>query len=461
MVLSFSTVALPLGALAVAVAVYLPPYFAAHLGVSLTVIGTAWAVVRLLDIGVDPVLGLVMDRTRTKIGRYRVWMMIGAPILMLAVYALFEAPSGIGSAYLIAWLLIFYLGTSILSLGHSAWAATLATEYHERSRVFGVLAAAGVLGAVVVLLIPIAAGHIGWTDAQGVRAMGWFILGMIPVVVALVCLKTPEPIAKRTSTENFQLKDYLGLITKPDLLRLFLAQMALTLGPGWMSALYLFFFTDSRRFSPEQASALLLVYVIAGIVGAPLTARLAMRFSKHRTLMVTTTSYSLGLIALVLLPKGSVLAALPVMFWCGFMAAGFDLMIRAMLADVADEVRLEQGQEQLSLIYALNALAAKIASAFAIGLTFPLLARLGYNAAAGAANTPAAIHSLELAYIIGPIVFVMLGGACVIGWKLDAHKHADIRRQLDERDALYAEAPIVESLSGEPAIAVLAEDAKA
>ena len=186
-----------------------------------------------------------------------------------------------------------------------------------------------------------------------------------------------------------------------------------------------------------------------------------MRFSKHRTLMVTTTAYSLGLCTVMLLPKASVAWAIPMMFWQGFMAAGFDLMIRAMLADVADEVRLEQGQEQLSLIYALNALAAKIASAFAIGLTFPLLARLGYNATAGAINTPDAIHSLELAYIIGPIVFVMLGGACVIGWKLDAQKHADIRRQLDERDAVYAEAPILESLSGEPGIAVLAEDAKA
>jgi Na+/melibiose symporter-like transporter len=461
MVLSFSTVALPLGALAVAVAVYLPPYFASHLGVSLTVIGTAWAIVRLLDIGVDPVLGLVMDRTRTPIGRYRVWMMIGGPILMVAVYALFEAPSGIGSAYLIAWLLIFYLGNSILGLGHSAWAATLATEYHQRSRVFGVLAAAGVVGAVVVLMIPIAATHVGLTSAQGVRAMGWFIFALIPIVVGLVCLRTPEFVAKRTSAENFQLKDYLGLITKPDLLRLFMAQMALTLGPGWMSALYLFFFVDARRYSPEQASVLLLVYVVAGIVGAPLTARLAMRFSKHRTLMVTTTAYSLGLCMVMLTPKGSVPAAIPIMFWCGFMAAGFDLMIRAMLADVADEVRLEQGQEQLSLIYALNALANKIASAFAIGLTFPLLAWLGYKATTGAVNTPEAIFSLEMAFIVGPIIFVMLGGACVIGWKLDAGKHADIRRQLEERDALYAAAPIVESVSGEPAIVVLAEDAKA
>ena len=87
--LAFSTIALPIGALAVAVAVYLPPHFSAHLGVPLSVVGLAFATVRLLDLGVDPVLGLAMDRTRTRLGRYRVWMLLGGPILMAAVYALF------------------------------------------------------------------------------------------------------------------------------------------------------------------------------------------------------------------------------------------------------------------------------------------------------------------------------------------------------------------------------------
>nr|QQZ50420.1 MFS transporter [Phenylobacterium glaciei] len=77
-ILGFSLSNLPLGALAVAVSVYLPPYFASHLGVSLAVVGSTWMIVRLLDIGVDPVLGLVMDRTRTRIGRYRFWMIVGA-----------------------------------------------------------------------------------------------------------------------------------------------------------------------------------------------------------------------------------------------------------------------------------------------------------------------------------------------------------------------------------------------
>ncbi|WP_421933862.1 MFS transporter [Phenylobacterium sp.] len=454
-ILGFSLSNLPLGALAVAVAVYLPPYFASHLGVSLTVVGSAWAIVRLLDIGVDPVLGLVMDRTRTRIGRYRFWMIIGAPILMLATYALFQAPHGIGSLYLIGWLLIFYLGTSILGLGHSAWGANLSTEYHERSRLFGVVAALGVIGAVVVLLIPIGANALHRSTAEIVPDMGWFIFWLIPVSMAWMVFRTPERIAPETGHPQFRLRDYVSLLVKPDLLRLFLAQMALTLGPGWMSALYVFFFTDSRGFTPTQASALLLVYILAGIVGAPLTALIARRLSKHRTLMVTTTAYSLGLCMVLVVPKANVAAAIPVMFWCGFMAAGFDLMIRAMLADVGDEVRLEQGQERLSLIYALNSLAAKIASAFSIGLTFPLLARLGYKAAEGAVNTPSAIRSLEWAYIAGPIIFVMLGGACVVGWRLDADRHAQIRRDLDDRDAQYAEAPIIESVSTEPAIPIL------
>ena len=453
----FAIANLPIGALAVAIPVYLPAHFASHLGVSLGVVGGAWALVRLLDVGVDPILGLIMDRTRSRLGRYRPWMLIGAPILMVSTYALFMAHPGIGSVYLVGWLLVLFLGFSILTLGHSAWGATLSTGYNERSRVFGFVTAVGVIGAVTVLVFPILAKSLGHTPTQGVQDMGWFVILSTPITIAICCLRTRETVAPDLGHPKFRLRDYWSLIVKPDLLRLYLAQMALTLGPGWMSALYLFFFTDSRGYTGEQASLLLLIYILAGIVGAPLTAVIAHRLSKHRTLLLTATAYSLGLCTVMAIPRGNFWAGAPMMFWCGFMASGFDLMIRAMLADVADEVRLEQGQERLSLIYALNTLSGKIAAAFAIGLTYPLVARLGYVAKEGFHNTPQAIHSLELAYIIGPIVFVMLGGLCVLGWRLDAAKHAEIRVELDRLDAghaLYEEAPILESL-GQPAVATL------
>ena len=76
---------LPLAALSIAVFVYLPPYFAGHLGVGMGLVGAAWGFVRMIDIPVDVGLALMMDRTRTGLGRYRPWMVAGAPILMLAL----------------------------------------------------------------------------------------------------------------------------------------------------------------------------------------------------------------------------------------------------------------------------------------------------------------------------------------------------------------------------------------
>lgn len=432
-ILPFSAPSLPLSALGVAVFVYLPPYFAGHLKVPMAVVGGVWMLVRLVDIPVDLGLAVAMDRTRTQLGRYRLWLIAGAPILMLALYQLFMAPIGFSWLYLLAWLLVMYLGTSILGLAHSAWGATLATHYHERSRLFGVLNAVGVVGTMIALGIVIV--PMGLNDAQAVRAMGWFIIGLTPVAIAAAAFRTPEKVSPEITTRRFPLRDYWEVLSKPDLMRLFLAQVALTLGPGWMSAIYLFFFRDARGFTTQEASLLLAIYILAQIPGALLGAATARRIGKHRTLMLAATGFSLGLFTIFVIPRADFLATVPSMLWSGTMAAGFDLMIRAMLADVGDEIRLKQGKERISLLYAVNGLAAKIAGAFAIGLTFPLLARLGYNPAEGAVNTAAAIYNLQLSFLVGPIVFVMLGGACVIGWRLDAARHGEIRLALEARDA--------------------------
>ena len=77
-----------------------------------------------------------------------------------------------------------------------------------------------------------------------------------------------------------------------------------------------------------------------------------------------------------------------------------------------------------------------------------ILDLVGYNAAEGAVNTPAAIRGLELCYVFAPIILVFFGGAAFIGWKLDAKRHAEIRRKLDERDALAAEAGLLDAVAG-------------
>lgn len=458
-IFGFSVSTLPGAALALAVLIYLSPYLASHLGVPLTTVGAAFGIVRLLDIGVDPVLGGLMDRTHTRWGRYRVWILAAIPILMLSVYMLFMAPVGIGEIYLIGWLLVYYVGYSILTLSQSAWTATLATSYHERSRVFGIMAAVAILGALAVILVSIFSSSLGLAGANIVRGMGWFIIILIPLSIGFAALTTPETVTRDLHTERFPLADYWALIRKPSTIRLCLGQLAVALGPNWMSSLYMFFFTASRGYTSGQASILLFVYILSGIAGAPSTARLAMRIGKHRALMVMTTVYSLGLCTVMLFPKNNVLAMLPVMIWCGFTASGFNLMISAMAGDLSDEIRLEQGKSRTSMVFALLQLMVKLAAAFSVILTYDVLAAVGYKATEGAANTPAAIHGLNMVFLFGPIFFVMMGAACFIGWRLDATRHADIRRELDERDAALDVVAVVEAVTIERIVSIVPANA--
>ena len=458
-ILVYALGAMPTWGLGLAIQVYLSPYFASHLGVPLTAIAAAFGIVRILDFFIDPVLGMIMDRTRTRLGRYRLWQIIGAPILMVAVYRLFMAPVGIGRTYLVGWLLVLYLGMSILDLSRSAWNSTLATQYHERSRLFGIAAAVGVMGGVAILLVPIAAARFLPAGASSVPLMGWFVLALTPLTIGLATTFTRERVSIDLHTDHFPLRDYWALVRRPALIRLFLAQVFVSLGPNWMSAMYFFFFTQSRGFTAAQASSLLLVYIFAGILGAPAAGYLARRIGKHRALMVTTTAFSLGLSTAMLFPRGNVLAVLPMMLWCGLMGSGFALMIGAMAADFGDEIRLDQGKQRISLIYAMISFANKVAGAISIILTYSALAAVGYRPAEGVVNTPAAIHGLEAIFLIGPIFFVMLGGACFIGWRLDARRHGEIRSRLEARDAQVAAAMMVGAANVDT-VAVFAEESK-
>jgi Na+/melibiose symporter-like transporter len=437
--LAFAATSLPLQALAVAVAVHLPAYFAASVGVSLSAVGTALLVVRMIDVPVEVVLGLGMDRTRTRFGRYRVWMAAGVPFLMLGLFMLLQAGHGVGTEYLIGWLLVMYLGSSILMLSHQAWASTLAKSYDDRARLFGVIMAVGVAGAVTVLLIPIVMGGLGYADAQGMRAMMWYLIGLAPLAVALVVWRTPETVMVEPTGQRFRWRDYLEVVTDPNMLRILLADLVISLGPGWMAALYIFFSRDYMGFTSAQSNILLLVYLLAGVVGAPLLAWLATRISKHRTIMVIAIGYSLLLVTLAFLPKGNVWATLPTMFLTGCLAMGFNVISRAMTADVADEMRLRQGKERSALLYAGTTLTTKIAAGVSAFLTLNVLERVGYDPRLGQKNSPDAIEALLWCFLAGPVVFVMLGAACLIGYRLTAERAAEVRRQLEARDARLAD----------------------
>ena len=180
--------------------------------------------------------------------------------------------------------------------------------------------------------------------------------------------------------------------------------------------------------------------------------------------MAATTAYSLGLCAILIMPRNNIWAVLPVMLWCGFAAAGFGLLIQSMTADVGDEVRLEQGRERISLDLFPDQPGGQAGGRRLDLPDLPGAGRHRLSGGRGANNTAQVIAALRWAFIAGPIALaVMLGGcACFIGWRLwDSRRHGEIRAALDAHDLALAEIAAADSLSDQPGLAALRAEAEA
>nr|MBP8246009.1 MFS transporter [Phenylobacterium sp.] len=231
-IFAFASAGIPGAMLALILGTYLPRFYAGHIGISLTAVAGAVALVRLIDLGFDLVIGGAMDRTRTRFGRYRVWYAAGMPILILSIYKILNPPADAGAGYLILWLLVTYTGTSITGLSHAAWAAALATGYNERSRVYGWMQAVAVAGSVTLLMMPILThGAIKPGEGDSMQAIGYLIIGLMPFTAAASIFFAPEKVSAERP-EHATLKDYMQVFTQPSMVRLVIADLFLVLGPG-------------------------------------------------------------------------------------------------------------------------------------------------------------------------------------------------------------------------------------
>ena len=427
----FAAAGLPVGAYVATLAVYLPNYYARELGLGLAAVGIAFTVVRILDIVLDPALGVFIDATKTPFGKYRPWLAASLPVLVIATWASYFAPSNAGAVYVTVWLLILYAGYSMCALSHAAWGTALVTEYHERSRVYGWIQVVGVVGAAGVLIAPTVFIALTHHSAERVPIMGWFLVISVPVTLLITSLFSEEPpMVQRAHGERFGVRDYLALMARPDMTRVLVASLLTTFGPALTAPLYLFFFEDARGYTPGQADILLLIYILSGLVGPAFWTRVAKRFSKHQTIKIASVTYAVAQICLLLLPPKQFWPMTLAMFSVGFVASSFAFVIRAMVADICDEVRLETGKDRTALLYALVTAIAKFASTVSVGVAYTLLPLFGFKAAEGAANSAQAMFGLQALYLVPPVACVLLGGLSMLGYKLTEERHNEIRAAL-------------------------------
>jgi Na+/melibiose symporter-like transporter len=415
---AFSTVCLPLAAFGVALPVTLPEFYATFVGLELGVVAAVFMAVRLIDITFDPFIGWAMDRTKTRFGRYRPWMVASTPILMLSALMMFVmVQPGAGAVYLFGWLLVLYLGFSIATLGQLGWASVLAPEYDQRSRVYGWWQVFNIIGVILILILPTVVIQLKIGDyADGVRIMGWAILIFLPVTMALALLVVPEPVNAGAAPHGGP-GAYLSLFKRKAVRKLLFADVLLGVAPGITGSLLFFFFGQIKGYGHTEASLFMLLYFVAGLVGAPFWAWLATKVGKDKALAIASLAFAGLYIGATLVPGGNFALTAVVMFLAGLPYAAGLFLLRAMMADVGDEVRLETGVDRT-------------------GLMFSILQWVGFKAIAPAAgNSEMSLLVLQVLFILLPGLLLAAAALVLKNYPLTPARHDEIRKALEARDA--------------------------
>jgi Na+/melibiose symporter-like transporter len=431
--LAFIGPCVPFAALGLPLVAILPEYYGTQLQLGL-VVGIVFTIVRLFDILIDPVLGHWMDRTRTKLGRFKLWMLICLPILFVSTGFIFLAQKGVGPVYLGLWLFVLYVGFSIAALSQASWGTVLSTDYNERSRIFAWWQVGNIIGIIMAAILPVIIQAMGHSYVLGVQIMGGFIMLALPVTIGIALWIVPEKVSN-TNTHDLKLSHYFDMWKRQNVRCILWADLFMGLAPGVMAALFFYFFEQTKGLTRMECNIAMLLYFVAGIIGAPIWTLASKRMSKHKVLIVSSLIFAALYAAMYFAPKGHFLICAAMTFANGIPYAASLLLTRALMADIGDEVMLETGHDHKGTLMAILSATTKVGYAIS-ALTITILGWLHFNVKQPSASPPDALMWVEIFFIGLPVIFLILGALSMMRYSLTPARHAEIMAQLKAKDIL-------------------------
>ena len=411
----------------------LPAFYSGELGLDLGLYANILLLVSLFDVVTDALIGRFSDKTRSRFGRRRIWMVGGMPLMVLGIYKLYVPSGEVDGWYFFIWAMVMRFGWTLLTIPYWSWGAELSPEYQERSRITGARAVSGLIGTLLiwaVLLVGLFGFDLGGTTAS-VNLIGYVIVIALPLTVGLAAWRVPERRNIRPTTipiwEGVKLMWRNG-----PLKRLILAFLVGYTSFAITFQLYIFYIT-----SVIQAGSawiwLLSMTTLIGVLAVPVWVRVSKRTGKHRAWgMALIISAVVGPLYALLGP-GDLAYVIPILVVLAFASGTFDALPNSMKADVIDLDTVMTGEDRAALYFSAWAFTQKLAQTVAGFLTLKSLAWAGFVPALGPNNDADGLLALKLIFAIVPSVFFLAAAAIAWNYPITEARQRELRAEVEAR----------------------------
>jgi GPH family glycoside/pentoside/hexuronide:cation symporter len=386
-------------------------------------IGKAWDAVS------DPMMGFISDRTLSRWGRRRVYLLFGAIPMLLAMVFFFTSPSYLPQTMHIAWaviaLMLLNTASTVINVPYASLTPELTTDYNEQSSlngyrfgcaVFGTIAGAGAVQPLVQFFArPGAADPL--VDQRGFSVMGLIFGAVMMIVTLLTFLGTKEK--KTYQKEDLPADGFFATYkvvfqNKPFVLLLLTYALHLT-GISFLTTI-LAYYTENVLFRPDITTVALLLLLVTAMIFIPISVLISKKIGKGHTYQICFVILSSACALLFflghLLPLGFFLA---VIVYAGI-GVGFSYVAPfAMVPDTIEYEAAKTGKRNEGAYYGMWTFISKLGTALALFVSGQILDAGGYVSQAGtegAVQPPTVINAIRL--ILGPLPMVVLIAAFVL-----------------------------------------------
>jgi GPH family glycoside/pentoside/hexuronide:cation symporter len=410
---------------------YLMKYATDVLGISAATMGVILLASRGWDAVADPVAGYLSDRTRSRFGRRRPWLVAGALPLAIAFVLPWSPPAALSGGYLTAWVagavLLWFTTLTICRMPHEALGAELSRDYLERNRVFGVKRALFGVGALAVFG---ALARLGAAEDPRAAALA-FAAAASAVTAALLLLSgltLREPDGHRGRGAAHPFAAVRDVLANPHARRLLSVSFLQQVGTGTVTTAAAYH-TQYVLGDATAFPVLLACFFVASLVAIPIWLRIGRRVEKKPLLAASMIGVGTIMAGMFAVGPGDRALLFALAAAGGFASGALDVLMPSLQADVIDWDELRTGERKEGVYFAAWHLAEKLALGVSAAVTGLALTASGF-----APNQPqgdAAMLAMRLLLSVFPLVCFTAGALHFARFGLDRAAHARVRSELD------------------------------